>query len=410
MKVNSHVFLCGYFSVSEGNALPTDWVPVPVGEKLVSEMKNYYSPGFVSFYANDVSVFRKEVGQPVCVPFGDGGPECPFLVDSIYLYRMPRELFLCTVKLVFTEVDLNAQSRVLGALRNCCSYDRDLLEPFITCAISPLDRTYSSLTGGQGLVPGGNYAHLVENGNKFKLFQLIQSDGIPDDPQERDRLLFSAGSLAPYSPGMLGAVDPRYFSRIMDASRIAVFSSWSALVLLDTFTALSKPLPPYVEGIWLNDYFGMIYLYELYRKSILYHFNSLFREGETDPSLLKKRFGEFERKYTFTSISYNFLPTEIDRCIVKGLEMDKEDDRLAHFLSQEVSAREEESDRRREHFLLFLTLLAGFSALWDMVSLLDKLVGFDSVFASDFTGYRLATSILLLVIAYVAYRIVRKKR
>lgn len=100
----------------------------------------------------------------------------------------------------------------------------------------------------------------------------------------------------------------------------------------------------------------------------------------------------------------------VAKIVVKGMEMDKEGDHLSRFLDREVEVREADSDRRREHFLLFLTLLAGFSALWNLVSLLDKLIGFGQVFSSDMSGYRLATSILLLVIIYVAFRITRKKR
>ena len=100
----------------------------------------------------------------------------------------------------------------------------------------------------------------------------------------------------------------------------------------------------------------------------------------------------------------------VAKIVVKGMEMDKEGDHLSRFLDREVEVREADSERRREHFLLFLTLLAGFSAVWDLVSLLDKLVGFDQVFSSDISGYRLATSILIALIAYIAYRITRKNR
>jgi hypothetical protein len=408
MKVESTVFLCGYFSAGGAGTLPAGWSSVCLGPETIIELKNYYSPGFVDFFARDVSVYVKEVGEEVRFRLPKG-EECLFRVDSLRLLKMPGGLYVSTIKLVFDGADLNVQSKVLSQLRRCRHSDPEMMESFVACAISPLDDAFRFLSDRKPS-ESDKYSYLVENGNKFKLFQIIQTEELPDDPEERDLLLFSAGTLDSYSPGQLGMTDSRYFSRIMQDSRIAVFTGWTALALLDTFTVVSKPMDRKGEEIWEQDYFGMLYLYELYRKCTLYHYAMLFHEGEKDPTVLKNGLDEFERKYTFTSVSYNFLPTEIDRCLVKGMEMDKEGDHLSRFLDREVEVREADSDRRREHFLLFLTLLAGFSAVWDLVSLLDKLIGFGQVFSSDMSGYRLATSILLLVIAYVAFRITRKKR
>ena len=409
MIVSSTAFLCGYFSADPAGTSPERWTPIPALSGEATSFKNFYFPEFVDFFARDVTAWRLDAGADVSIPARDG-TVTPFRIDGIRLFRMPREQVLFAVKLVFSKVDLNKLTYALNVLRNSCFYDLAVVgEPFFSAAIAPLDEAYEALTCKKA--PGGaNHSHLVENGNKFKIFHILQTDRLPADMDRRDQLLYAVGTLSPYSPDEPPSTDPRYFSRIMDASRIGVFSSWTALALLDTLTFVSEPLPAYREAAWQNEYFGMIYLYELYRKCVLYHFNVLFREGKRDPSVLQKELDEFGRKYTFTAVSYNFLPVEIDRAVQKGLDMGTEDVQLSRFIDREVAARVEESDNRRERFLLFLTLLASFSAIWDIVCLLDELIDYDALYPTGHVGYRIFTAILFSVVAFVAWRTKRGSR
>ena len=412
MKVNSIAFLCGYFSVEKKPwSLPDGWTPVQVLDDKEAFLKNFYFPEFVDFFSREVKGYRMALDRDLSVSVvweDDSVHPCSFRLEALQLYIMPQELALFSVKLVFDGADLGDMVRLLSMLRSCHPKDPELIEPFTVSAIAPLEEVYARLNGGETTGESAHYPHLVENGNKFKLFQLVQSEELPDDLDLRDRYLYAAGTLVPFDPEKPSKSDPRYFHRIMQESRIGVFTEWTALALLDTLTCLAKPLSAYLEGKWLNEYYGMVYVYELYRKCILYHFNMLFRERMRDPSVLQEELDEFSRHYTFNSLSYNFLPSEIDRCVVKGLAMEKEDTELARFLAREVEVREKESDRRREDFLLFLTILAGFSAVWDIVSLLEQLVDYQTAFCSVHFGYRLFTAILLVII--VAVLLVRRKK
>ena len=408
MIANNTAYLCGYFSASDVVSLPAGWMPVNAHSDQEALVKKYYLPEFVDFWFKEVSCYTKEVGKDVTVSLRNG-KTCSFRTEELRLYKMPQGQVLSTVKLVFTQVELDLVTESLASLRDCCYNAREGLGSFLSDVMQPLDEAFRSLTGTQE--PNGeDYSHLVENGNKFKLFQIIHSEECPSDVEKRNRLLYDAGTLFPYVPEGPSSADKCYFDRIMKDARIGVFSSWTALALLDTVTFVSEPLPPYLVHIIQEDYFGMIYLYELYRKCVLYHYNVLFRERKRSPAILQKELDEFERRYVFPSLSYNFLPAEVDRHIADGLDIEKEDAQLNRFLVQEVAAREEEAGSRRERFLLFLTILAGFSAFWDILCLFDELFNFGAVFKVSNTGYRVFAFILFFVIALIALLIIRGNR
>lgn len=409
MIVNNTAFLCGYFSVSGPATPPAGWSPVSIiSSDNYAVLKKYYFPEFVRFWAEEVSCYRMSIDKDVSITLRDGS-SVSFRTEELRIYMMPKDLVLCTVKVLFPGMEADLVTQAMFCLRECCYYDQNRLGQFLSDVIRPVDEAFRAL-GGIRTTEGADYSHLVENGNKFKVFQIIQSEDCPADARRRDRFLYSSGTLTPYVPEGPCPTDVRYFARMMQKSRIGIYNTWTALALLDTFTFVSTPLSEFLERVFQHDYFGMIYLYELYRKCILYHYNVLFREGKRDPAILQKELDEFERNYVFPSLSYNFLPAEIDSYVAAGLDIEQEDSRLNRFIAREVSAREADSDNRRERLLLFLTLLAGFSAFWDIVCLLDELVNYESVFRIPNVGYRVFSVILFLVISVCAWVIGRGNR
>lgn len=393
MKVDDTAFLCGYFTPERHFEPGAAWQPLEETAEHEAILRDFYFPEFVDFQTKEVKRYVQPVGKEVTIPLRSG-KKLSFRVDEIRLWAMPASLVIFAVKTVFTGTEIDELTEALGVLRNCSFYNNDTVGDFLEVAIKPL----------------GPCPQLVENGNKFKIFQIITSPECPDDYALRDRLLYAAGTVSRYEPGEPFSTDPQYFRQLMDRHRLGVFSSWTALALLDTVTFLGKDVSDFQKGIWTDDYFGMIYVYELFRKCYLYRHNQLFRSGARKPAVLQEELTEFERRYTFTAVSYNFLPAEVDQAIVCGLDLEKEETSLAKIVAQEVSSREEESSGRREKFLLFLTCLASLSAVWDISCLLDEVINYEHTFSIPNWGYRLFSALLLLLIAVVAWRSSRKKK
>ena len=407
MNVSNTAFLCGYFTAAGTASSPAGWTPVAGDAAQEALLRKFYFPEFVDFHTRKVRRFTLPVDREVTLPLRSGA-EVPFRVEELRLWLMPCSLAIFAVKTVFTGQAFDAVTEALNTLRNCSFYADASLGSFMEAAIQPLNALYTSLSGRE-LPADGSYTHLVENGNKFKIFQIITSPDCPAGYEERNRLLYAAGTVSRYEAAPPFSTDPAYYEQLMKAHRLGVFSSWTALALLDTVTFLGSEISPFQQGIWIEDYFGRIYIYELFRKSFLYHHNLLFRTGRRDPAVLQEELTDFERRYTFTSVSYNFLPAEVDEAIVRGLGVEKEEASLARLVAQEVTAREEESAGKRDRFLLFLTCLASLSAVWDISCLLDELINYEHTFSVANWGYRLFSAVLLLLIAFVAWRSGKKK-
>lgn len=408
MNVSTSAFLCGYFT-AQGVPSPSEgWMPVTDSPEHCDLLRNFYFPGFVDLHTREVKKYVCKEDIPVEVPLRSGKVQT-LRVQELRLWMMPCSLVICTVKTFFDNTPVDDVSECLNILRNCSFYGDAQVEGWIKAAIDPLDRVYRSL-GGKGVATGGNYTHLVENGNKFKIFQIVRTDECPQDNALRDRLLYAAGTFSRYEPEPPYSTDQRYFDKLMESHRLGVFSSWVALALLDSVTFLTRELSPFQETIWINDYFGMLYVYELFRKCFLYHHNRLFRSGAKDPAVLLEELDSFERKYTFTAISYNFLPTDVDKAIARGLDIEKEENSLSKLVAKEAASREQQSSSKRDHFLLFLTCLASLSAVWDISCLLDEVINYEHAFHVANWGYRLFSTLLLVLIVIVAWRSSPRKK
>lgn len=402
MNVSTTAYLCGYFTAQGVPSLPEGWEPVVDSEEHCELLRNFYFPGFVDLHTRAVKKYVRPVGERIDIPLPSGQGQA-FRVEELRLWMMPCSLVICAVKTVFEDTPVDQVTACLNTLRNCSFYADAPVDAWIETAIGPLDQAYRSL-GGKSTCDNGHYTHLVENGNKFKVFQIVTSAQCPEEGADRDRLLYAAGTFSRYEAEPPYSTDRRYFDKLMENHRLGVFSSWTALALLDSVTFLSKELSPFQRNIWENDYFGMLYVYELFRKCFLYHHNWLFRTGAKDPAVLLDELDSFERKYTFTAISYNFLPVDVDNAIARGLALEKEENSLGKLVAREAASREQQSSSKRDRFLLFLTCLASLSAVWDISCLLDEVINYENAFHVANWGYRLFSSLLLVLIVIVAWR------
>ena len=406
MIVSDSAFLCGYFSASGAPANDLGWSQIKRTPEEEDLLRNFFFPEFVDFNTKHVQRYELAIDQKVRIKLRSG-KELPFEAKRAILWMMPFSLAIFAIETSFVEQDIDDVTESLATLRNCERYGESLAD-FVASAISPIDKTYRAFKN-EAPSATDNYSHLVENGNKFKIFQIITSADCPEDSAQRDRLLYCAGTWSKYEHEEPFSVDARYYEKVLKDFRLGVFSSWTALTLFDTVTFLTKDISDGIRITWVESYFGMIYIYELYKKCFLYKQNLLFRTEAKDPVILQKEIKDFERKYSFTSISYNFLPIEVDLSMASGLDSKSEEEALRELIAEEVAAREEESSSKRDKFLLFLTCLASFSAVWDISCLLDELINYERAFSAPNWGYRLFSALLLLLIAMFAMGL-RKKR
>ena len=413
MDIDNYAYLCGYFFVDRNcMGIPSDvsdfWVQCEydgAGKQLLS---NFYYPEFVEFCTEYSTRYRLGINSDVSVPLNDGSGECTFHVDDITLGIYPHGVVIFSIGTAFSGTSEEHVIETLGKLRSCCFYDETVMKDFLGTVIEPLKRIYKAF-GFEIPSEGASCPYLVETGNKFKIFQIAHWNGSPVGQEETDRRLFGLGTLSNYYPDKMFSSSLEYYEKLMGQGKLSVFNNWKALMLLDTVTFISLDVSDYQLGIWKDDYFGKIYLYELYRKTYLYRQNLLFRKGVTSAEKLQKELKEFERKYTFSVISYNFLPNEIDSKIGANLEFKREMEDVYHAIEQDVKAIESEREGRVNKFLTFLTIMASLSAVWDISSMVEMLVDYEHTLPSVYTGYRVTASLLIAVILIVALVSNRKK-
>lgn len=405
--ITAQAFLCGYFSVdtkiaeSIDRKLDATWKPVEYTEDDKALLKDFYYPEFVEFCTGTRRTYRFTVEKELSVP-------CPLKVGDIQMGFYPLGIVIFQIGLTFTGATPEQVRTALAKIRNCCFYENAGLEEFIATAIDPVKQAYK-LLGGSADINGASCPYLAENGNKFKIFQIVEGASVPEDEKEMDKFLYSCGTLADYDESGRLSTSRDYFEKSIAESRLSVFNNWKALMLLDSVTFAALEVSDFSKKIWVNDYFGMIYLYELYRKIYLYRLNVRFRGGEEKASDLFDELKLFERRYTFSFISYNFLPNEVDKAVETNLKTKLVESEIYHVIDQESAAQTAETESRTNLFLTFLTLMASLSAVWDISNMIDVLVNYEKAFHLAATGYRLVITLLILVILLVALFLRRKK-
>lgn len=408
MQITNRCFLCGYFSGAQANGrngewANGEWTKVNFTDEARATLNNYYFPEFAQCMTDEIKQYTMPVDKPCTLDFGE--EKVAFHIDDVRLWEAPFGIVIYAVAVRFEKTEFNDVTRALNALRNCAYYS-EIQRPFVQTALAPIIKVYNALQGANKGIEG-DLSWLVESGNKFKLFQVIQ---VPDGIEKGDEklLLYDAGTLAKHTPHSTGINSPVYIEQILNDHTISVFAGWSGLALLDTFTLLSENTPDWVVKNWEKDYFEKIYIYQLFRKVFLYSVNLHYRRRIEDVTVLEKRLDEFEQKYSYPAISYNFLPNIINESIEKSLHTQRDYDQLDKMIGREMEARRDQAEEKTNHFLTFLTCLTIFSAIYDFASLMNDSFGYESVFPSDYFGFRFVSTILLLIV--IVFYIILSRR
>ena len=409
MQITYTGFLCGYFSAPK--ALDSEWLKTNgewqqslCTEQERATLNNYYFPEFAQCMTDDVKMYTRPINKPCVLDFDD--EQVPFDVINLRLWQAPFNIIVYAVAIRFEQAEFNSVTRALNALRNC-SYYNELQRVFVETALAPIVAIYNTVAGENKRLEG-ELSWLVESGNKFKLFQIIQ---VPEGIEKEDEqlLLYDAGTLGRHTPLSTGMNSATYIEHILSEHTISVFAGWTGLALLDTFTLLSADTPDRVVTNWEKDYFEKIYIYQLFRKVFLYSVNLHYRRRIEDVTVLESRLDEFEQQYSYPAISYNFLPNIINTAIEKSLNTQRDYDQLNKMISKEIENRRDQTEARMNHFLMFLTCLTIFSAIYDLASLLNESFGYDTLFPDGHIGFRLVSTSLLVLVLVVYLFFTRRK-
>lgn len=402
MLVNNTVFLCGYFSAKKTAQahLLKDWTQATYTEDNIAEMSDYYFPEFATFMTKDMKRYDLAVGKSCTLSLRDD--EVPFFIEGLHLWFAPFNLVLYAVEIKFNQIDINQMTYSLNMLRKCSRYDEKQRD-FVQMGMKPIVDIYNALTHSS-LGLEGSLSPLIEPGNKLKIFQIIALDG-PVIDDDMDYLLYDAGTLIKHTPNSLGVNSEDYYQSIMTDHNISVFNNWKGLALLDTFTILSYGTPDWVINNWKEDYFGKIYIYQLFRKVFLYNVNLSYRKRNTNVEVLEKQLDHFEQDYSYSSISYNFLPNLINTALEKSLETQQDNDQLYRMINKEMERRGEQAEEKTNKFLTFLTCLTIFSAIFDFTSLVNESFDYSQLFSDTMHGFRFVSLVVLFLVA-IAYLVV----
>lgn len=405
-------FLCGAFS-TKGIFVPEEnWKSIVTGDADRQLSSNYYYPEFVDFNfganTNSIRRFTWSVSTyiPVEVGFGDNVHSVNTYVDNITLYQAPFGLTLFSVR-IDLDCTGNDVTAAVSRLRNIDSIGKANAR-FAEAVLNPLMsvyRRYSPLAKEiAGTADTECYQRLIEHGNKLKVFQISVIDEIEWDSLDPDKLLFELGTLAP-----IGSYDPEndfspskaYFDRIMEGNSVSVFNNWKALSLFDTFTFLGHDISEGNLSNWRDNYFGMLYISELFVKFYLFRLNNDFRISHERADKLLEQFDEFEYSCWFDHVSYNFLPRLLHKAMEEGLEILPEKQRLYQMIAQQKDKREKRDDQRMNNLLFYLTLFTTFSMVWDASSLFNEMYPYETYLGSYIEGVRLVSYSLLLVVLLI---------
>ncbi len=393
-------FLCGGFSVKAGRRdLNGLWTEEVFTEQIIHEYESYYLPEFVRFNLNpdavefgSMSRYHMPVGKTI-----DLGVQVT--VPELKLYLMPFNMALFAVRVEIESGDINGITKALSLMRNPLKLEA--LEGFREIVLEPLKKTWHLLIGEEDSF---DCSKLVEDGNKLKIFQIALLEKGTDKVDDKEVLLFELGTVAPvgsYDAKAIYSASEIYFAKLLKENKLSIFNNWSCLSLLDTLTILSDEYPEWLVKNWVNDYFGLIYIWQLFRKNYLLRLTRNFRFEKQDPGKLIRESYEFEKLCSFNLISYNFLPEEFKKHVEHGLSIEEDKQVLYHLIESEDSAKEKKADAKMNYLLFFMTCLTVFSTIYDACCLFNEIYPYEANIGSNMSGYRLFASAMLTVILLV---------
>lgn len=415
--VDNQFWFSGYFSTIESSSRTflknvdagrTSWERRVVSEEYKLEMLNVYYPEIIHFYSECNQSLSMPINKDITIGDAETKDLIPIHIDKIQISLLPFNTLIYSIGMSCAQVNMEVMLKVFNQLRQISRYNQQQnIQEFVDTVIVPIRELYKQVTGR---CVEHNY-QLVENGNKLKIYQIVTINNELLHSSYADNLLYSLGTLSMNDSSDHMGSNEEYVQNILTKYKIAVFNNWVALPLLDSMTFMcDEGMKSYVKDSWRTDYFELIYIYQLYRKIFLYRTNSEFRLRKRPINKIQNDLEDFDNHYTYHFISYNFLPNLLNKVVESSQEIADEQEEMKNILKRTVQAETELREKRSNYFLTFLAIITSFSTIWDLNCLLDAMFNYSTVFTINLLGYRLVTSIILLVIVLVALFALNSKR
>jgi hypothetical protein len=415
--VDNQFWFSGYFSTVESSSRTflknvdagrTSWERRVVSEEYKLEMLNVYYPEIIHFYSECNQSFSMPINKDITIGDAETKDLITIHIDKIQISLLPFNTLIYSIGMSCAQVNMEVMLKVFNQLRQINRYNQQQnIQEFVDTVIVPIRELYKQVTGR---CVEHNY-QLVENGNKLKIYQIVTINNELLHSSYADNLLYSLGTLSMNDSSDHMGSNEEYVQNILTKYKIAVFNNWVALPLLDSMTFMcDEGMKSYVKDSWRTDYFELIYIYQLYRKIFLYRTNSEFRLRKRPINKIQNDLEDFDNHYTYHFISYNFLPNLLNKVVESSQEIADEQEEMKNILKRTVQAETELREKRSNYFLTFLAIITSFSTIWDLNCLLDAMFNYSTVFTINLLGYRLVTSIILLVIVLVALFALNSKR
>lgn len=418
----------------DSNGLPYE---IDLSPEERRDMQTLFLEGFINSSHPDPAIRHKDVyayirQYKICInrPIPLFEPGHPQSMD-IHIHVAAIRFFLFSPRLLIFVIEVNNDGRLLKeiALQNKIIRDvehyagKQLSIDFVRL-YSPLLFLHNRVF--PGTIPEGDYSEnsrkqyikLLYRGNKLKLFLTVRLAESYDNLLEGytlNELLYELGTCSPI--GMMtdredsGYPSDTYYNSLISQNTVSCFANWRALALMDTFCIVMKSNnPDYSYEMWRGDYFEFIYINALFIKSFLIYINDKYKRSDASVAL-EDEFIAFDKVFNFHTISYNFLPQIVYAKIRKGLEIDEELQVLnekIHFFGEKLDRINE---KRINHILLWLAVIAVFSAVNDALELFSKIAP-DALKEGDYSwiGRGLLTFVVVVGICLYLFNSQKKIR
>lgn len=429
-------FICGGFTTTvEPTSLETidsRWQRVKKSFSERAAGHRMYVPAFYDFCyhtGNDRNTglrrYRLNVDADITMPVSGTDRSLPVHIGEVEFSFAPFSVAIFSARFDIDTDNIDDLITVVNKLRYVSLYVSDSsLDEFRKLAITPILKVYGEcgVYRNEGFNPedSNSCRFLVENNNKFRIFQIASVDDVVWNSKDIDNILFELGSMSRIgvnNPNDLFSPSQDYFQRTMEAGRIDIFNNWKGLALFDTFTMMGHGVPKEVRDYWIEVIFKMLYMSQMFVKMYLTRLNKNFRMylGDNNQKLnrnvankLQNRYDEFECKCWFDNVAYSLLPCEIHTIIGRSMEISIEKERLYEKIMRQNLKREKMSDQRMNKLLFFMTMLAMSSAIWDACCLVEGMYPFDPHESQIFI--RIITYVVLFVIFIVLVTSSRRRK
>ncbi len=432
MRMQYTGYICGYFTlrrqITDPQTIDERWTAVRRSEAERSSEERMFTPWFYNFCYNNnggdsnVGLRRFEMSIGECVDIetvvDNNTRKTTLFANKIKLYLAPFSSLLFSIRVDVDTEDLDDIIPVINKLRYTSLYATDpTITAFREKVLSHVMKVYSEYgvfaSKGFDMADGANYRHLMENNNKFKVFQMVSVDSRSWKEEDTDQVLFELGALSrirTQNQNNIFSPSVEYFQKSLDAGRISIFSNWKALALYDAFTMIGYEIPTQLREYQLNCVFEMIYIYHLFNKCYLTRLNhnlKIFIDNHnyalnrSNSNKLQARFEEFESKCWFDDVSYSVFVNDIQHSIRESMKIDAVKDGIYGKINHLNMKREKDSDTKMNNLLFFMTCLTMSSAIWDLCCLIKDMYPFgdETQFYTRFVTY-ITLFVALIVILY----------